>query len=342
MGETEEITQSPPEVPQISQQSMEHMPFALVIADMRKKDNPLVYVNPAFEEVTGYKASSVLGRNCRFLQGKNTEESSRNVIRDALEAAEEVSVDIINYRADGEEFNNRLLLTPLFDDDGNLTHFLGIQSHRAADAGMRQQYEQLEVSMRELRHRVKNHLAMLLSFVKLQANEVPDLEEKLEVLASRVRTLNLLYDDLEGGRERQTETVSLGAYISRICSALNMMDGRRRVVMNVAANPIDCNVDTAANIGLLMSEILTNAMQHGFSDNESGTVLVKLTDRTEGDQKVRLSVEDDGKGLPAGCKWPNEGNLGARIVRDLVKRLNADLTVESSSDGTAVTIDICL
>lgn len=334
------VSESPPAFTEISRKSMENLPFSIVVADMRHDDNPLVYVNPAFEKVTGYQASAVLGRNCRFLQGSDTEKTSRNVIRDALSAGEETSVDITNYRADGEKFVNRLLLTPLHNEDGDLTHFMGIQSHRAKDAGMRHRYEELDQSMRELRHRVKNHLSMLLSLVRLQAKEVPELEGKLDVLASRVRALNLLYDDFTKTGNGSDEAVSLSAYVARVCSALNMIDGRRRVILNVDAEAIECPVDKAANVGLIVSELLTNAMQHAFQGDEPGMVQVELEATSADSECLVVVVRDDGHGLPKGCDWPNKGNLGARIVRELANRLDADLSVESNADGTTVRLEI--
>lgn len=324
-----------PDVPGISRRSMEELPFSLVVADMRLPDNPLVYVNPTFERTTGYQASAVIGRNCRFLQGPDTETTSREVIRNALNAGEEASVDIINYRADGEKFVNRLLLSPLHDEEGNVTHFLGIQSHEAKDAVLREKYDEVEESMRELRHRVKNHLSMLLSLVRLQAANAPDLASKLDVLAGRVRALSVLYDDFARVGDDAQEVVSLGAYLSRLCGALNMLDGRGQVLVNFDAAKVECGVDKAGQIGMLVSELLTNAMQHAFDDDQSGTVEVELELRESG-ETLRLAVCDDGRGLPEGSNWPDEGNLGANIVKGLVGQLSAEIDVESDSSGTRV------
>ncbi len=97
----------------------------IVIADPNAPDCPIIYCNPAFERMTGYCASEVLGRNCRFLQGPDTDRTIVANIRDALREGRALQVTIKNYRKDGTPFWNKLSLSPLRDDSGNLTHFVG-------------------------------------------------------------------------------------------------------------------------------------------------------------------------------------------------------------------------
>ncbi|MFW5763704.1 MAG: adenylate/guanylate cyclase domain-containing protein [Coleofasciculus sp.] len=100
----------------------------IVIADARLPDMPLIYVNPAFERITGYSDAEVLGYNCRFLQGKDTSQPAVDQLRAAIKAGENCTVTLLNYRKDGTPFWNELTLSPIYDDGNNLTHFVGIQS----------------------------------------------------------------------------------------------------------------------------------------------------------------------------------------------------------------------
>lgn len=100
----------------------------IVIADARQPDMPLIYVNPAFEAVTGYAAGEVIGRNCRFLQGPGTDQETLEVIRRALAERRGCVVELLNYRKDGSPFWNRLSITPVADTAGEVTHFIGVQS----------------------------------------------------------------------------------------------------------------------------------------------------------------------------------------------------------------------
>ena len=109
-------------------------PIATVISNPRRPDNPLEVANPAFCALTGYAESEIVGRNCRFLAGEATEPWITDRIRDAINARSPVLVDILNYRRDGTEFRNAVLVTPLFDEEGQIEWFLGSQVELAADA----------------------------------------------------------------------------------------------------------------------------------------------------------------------------------------------------------------
>ncbi|PPK90805.1 PAS domain S-box-containing protein [Kineococcus xinjiangensis] len=102
--------------------------LAFCISDPRVPDNPLVWVNPAFERATGYTADEVLGRNCRFLQGPDTDREAVGRLRKALDAGEPVSEILLNYRADGTAFWNEVVISPVRDATGAVTHHVGVQS----------------------------------------------------------------------------------------------------------------------------------------------------------------------------------------------------------------------
>lgn len=100
---------------------------SIVVADARSPELPIIYVNAQFFAVTGYRAAEVIGRNCRFLQGPESEPEAIAQIRSALEHQRTCSVVITNYRKDGSTFRNELTISPLMDDHGTVTHFVAIQ-----------------------------------------------------------------------------------------------------------------------------------------------------------------------------------------------------------------------
>ena len=120
----------------------------ITIADARLPDRPLIYVNEGFERVTGYSVAEVLGRNCRFLQGPASDPAAVAEIRAAVAEHRECVVEILNYRRDGTTFWNRLSITPVRNDLGEVTHYIGIQSdvsaRRQAEQGLRRAMEALE------------------------------------------------------------------------------------------------------------------------------------------------------------------------------------------------------
>jgi len=100
----------------------------ILITDAKLPDNPIIYSSPAFQDCTGYSAEEVTGKNCRFLQGPGSDATVVAQIRDAINQGSRFSGEILNYRKNGEPFWNHLRLEPFHDSDGNLTHFVGIQS----------------------------------------------------------------------------------------------------------------------------------------------------------------------------------------------------------------------
>ncbi|WP_084046031.1 GGDEF domain-containing protein [Deinococcus hopiensis] len=99
-----------------------------IVISSNEGDRPIMYCNRAFERLTGYPSNEILGRNCRFLQGEDTDPETRTRLRQAVDAGEEVDVVILNYRKNGTPFWNALNLAPLHDSQGHVTHFVGIQT----------------------------------------------------------------------------------------------------------------------------------------------------------------------------------------------------------------------
>lgn len=120
----------------------------VTIADARLPDRPLIYANEGFVRMTGYSVAEVLGRNCRFLQGENADEPTREEIRAALDERRDCVVEIRNYRKDGTPFWNRLSISPVRDAAGEVTHFIGIQSdvtaRREAEEALRRSKEAMQ------------------------------------------------------------------------------------------------------------------------------------------------------------------------------------------------------
>ncbi len=118
--------------------------MAMIVTNPRETDNPIVFVNDAFCRLSGYPREEVLGRNCRFLQGPDTDPASVDRIRDAVAAAEPIEIDIRNHRRSGDGFWNRLLIAPIRDIDGALDYFF------ASHADVTDEYENRARREREL------------------------------------------------------------------------------------------------------------------------------------------------------------------------------------------------
>ena len=106
----------------------EEREMSVVFTDPGLPDNPMIYVSEEFARQTGYSVEESLGRNCRFLQGPETDPNAVEAIRCALKARTRFMIDILNYRKDGSSFVNRLRIRPLFDEEGRLLYYVGAQN----------------------------------------------------------------------------------------------------------------------------------------------------------------------------------------------------------------------
>jgi PAS domain S-box-containing protein len=107
--------------------AIRHSPIATVVSDPNQADNPLIAVNAAFCDMTGYQESEILGRNCRFLRGPDTENGQTEKLRSAIYARRPALAELINYRKDGSRFRNAVMIAPMFDDSGEIEYFVGSQ-----------------------------------------------------------------------------------------------------------------------------------------------------------------------------------------------------------------------
>ena len=114
-------------IPQILTQILDGSVNGITLSDPDQDDNPIVYANKAFEKISGYSNDETVGRNCRFLQGQEKDQEELQLIRDAIKNNKPVEVTLKNFRKNGELFYNRLSITPLFDNEGHLIYFLGVQ-----------------------------------------------------------------------------------------------------------------------------------------------------------------------------------------------------------------------
>ncbi|HEX8468538.1 MAG TPA: PAS domain-containing protein [Allosphingosinicella sp.] len=142
--------------------SIDHSPIASVITAARLPDNPIVAVNRAFCELTGYERDEIVGRNCRFLAGAGTEPAPQATLRRAVAEARPALVELTNYRKDGTAFLNAVMVAPVLGEDGELAYFLGSQMDVGSGPGLstprRQQSKQLVQTLTPRQLQVLAHM----------------------------------------------------------------------------------------------------------------------------------------------------------------------------------------
>ncbi|OWU67135.1 hypothetical protein ATO2_16085 [Roseovarius sp. 22II1-1F6A] len=317
--------------------------IAMVLTDPRQKDNPIIYVNRAFEAMTGYSRSAAIGRNCRFLQGEKTDPKTVAQLRQAIKDCTDVSVEILNYRADGVAFRNRLTISPIEDHDSECAYFVGLQLAVGQDTDKSEgdaarQGDVVDDHLSEIQHRVKNHLSMIVGMIRMQSRKSGD-ADGFAALARRIESLQLLYEEMSlSDHMNNRDVIPLGTYLSRIVNSIAHIDGRAGVRVTTEIEAVDANTHDATQLGLVLSEVVTNAFQHAFEGRDVGLLEVRLTNLSSGG--IRLVVADDGIGMPEGLTWPKPGSLGGKIMQGLVDSLDGKFDITRGDTGTIITIDV--
>ena len=309
----------------------------MVVSDPRLEDNPIIYVNHAFTKQTGYARSAAVGRNCRFLQGEETSIATVDKLRASIQAQESVSVDILNYRASGEPFMNRLLVAPLSDENGELRYYVGIQkelnaNQRDTDA------ERMNQQLSEVQDRVEADMSMIIGMVRHQSNLSMQPAE-YAALTRRIETLQLLYEEMAlSDRHSNEDSIHMGSYISRLACAIGHVYGRSGIRLNLQVEPLNASMEIASRVGLVTSELLSNSFEHAFDRIETGLVEVRMSQLSGGG--LRLTVSDDGLGIPNSMQWPSTATMGGRMVAGLIEGLEGTMQLARGAAGSYVTIDV--
>lgn len=329
----------------------------MVITDPGKPDNPIVFCNEAFQKLSGYSREEIIGRNCRFLQGPDTDKESVRRIHDAVASGKPIDIDLLNYRKDGTTFWNALYLSPVRNESGEIQFFFASQldvtdrveaqrtiaeqkaiverevEKRTAD--LTAALEAKTLLLHEVDHRVKNNLTMIGSLLRLQARTIADpaITAKLEAMLERVDALATVHRRLY--QSEDVQRFDIGAFCQNLVADVVGSSGRGDIVTDVSIERIDVPAGMASALGLVLNEVLTNAIKHAFANGRGGKLSVSAQ-RENG--KAKLSIADDGPGFNGGT--PPAGGLGTTLINRLSKQVGAKVEWTSGAQGTRVDIQL--
>jgi PAS domain S-box-containing protein len=311
---------------------------SIVISDPNQPDDPLVYVNPAFERTTGYTAEEVLGRNCRFLQNEDRDQPGVGELRAAVHEGRHCSVVLRNYRKDGTLFWNELSIYPVRDEEHRVTNFVGVQNDiteriRAEEILSEIRRTERRRIARDLHDIVLQDLSGALQSLRLTDLQAKgsgmalDLEEELEALGRASSGLRSAIYDLRQERERP--------FLESVESLveLNQLATPEREIRLIVEDGFSAGLSRKASIELLriLQEALANVRRH------SAATIVEVGLRTD-DEAILLVVADDGRGFDPGSA---RAGIGLSAMRERVEELRGEIEVSSRpGDGTEVTVRV--
>lgn len=319
---------------------LDQIPIAIAVSDLSGEER-IVYVNPFLEKLFGLAAAALEGRNWEVLEGDGFGDEKHRRLGEAI-VAESDSAGTFRIRRPQSDSTVVDVYSNVIENEAGrpcfrLVALVDVSAHSSADgAEIESRIREKDTLLRELQHRVKNNLQMITALIRLEMRNVaaPD-QEKFERLAGRVDALSILYRTLSG-EGHEEEEVDLGVYLSEIASAVMRSHAVEGITLDMKVDAYPVSVNTAMPTGLVVNELLTNALKHAFRGREAGTITLKSV--VDGDG-CRVVVADDGVGLPEGESWPKPGKLGALIARTLRENARAEFEVTSApGQGTRVTI----
>jgi PAS domain S-box-containing protein len=330
--------------------------MAMIVADAGQDDLPVVFANDAFLRLTGYDRHEVIGRNCRFLQGPETDPATVARIRDAVRAGRDIAVEILNYRKDGAPFWNALYLSPVRDEGGTIRYFFGSQldvtdkkraelelierkdgleravGERTRD--LRAALEQKTVLLNEVDHRVKNNLQLISSLVVLQLrrSQDPAVKTALQDVLGRVNAVATVHRRLFQGDDVARFDVS--SFVRDLTDDLASQAAERGVAIELELEPVSVPASKAAPLSLVLHEIVGERLRDGFEGRGGGLLSLRVY-RENG--HYCIVVQDDGvfRARPA-----TDPGAGRYIVDLLARQLKAELKWEQANPGTRVVISM--
>jgi|GEM_PF-6014145 PAS domain S-box-containing protein len=297
-----------------------------------------VFCNSVAESIFGVGPGELVGKPLSmFITNEHLGELGR-LAHKAKALEEDVIQDIVG--ADGIARKLQLRIVPEFDSKHHLTAaiavFKEISEQRETENARDERDIEEKVLLRELEHRVKNSLNIIMSLLSLDAQRLTDESAKhIVVMAeARIRSVSLLYDYLS--HSATYDRVNSADYVHDLIQLLKetYIYGRNDVRMRELVDSFEVDSRFCLPMGLIINELLSNALKYAFPSGQGGTVTIELR-KTE--SEALLSVRDDGVGLPESSDWKSSAGFGLKLVNDLVNQLRGKIEI-TNRRGLAVTI----
>lgn len=240
--------------PELLAEALKASVDGIVIAECGENDFPIIFVNPAFERMTGYSAEEVIGKDCRFLNQRDRDQQELDVLRKAIQAQESCLVTLLNNKKSGEPFWNELSLSPVFDGNGKLTHYIGVQK----DVTERVQQEQNIQERHQNLMDKKDELEELANrdpltglhnrrYFEQELSRLWAIHQRLDAIMAvafididSFKLYNDHYGHLEGDKALKAVADKIAESFSRQADLVARFGGEEFVVVATLENGVDC------------------------------------------------------------------------------------------------------
>jgi PAS domain S-box-containing protein len=319
----------------ILKRAVESISTGITIADL---DGKILYTNPAEARMHGYEVGELIGKNVNIFvpEDKKTDKQLRD--REKISHWIEWQREIINVRRDGSSFPVLLKSIPVKGSGEKPCYIItlceDITERKRIEDTLRQSLDDKEVLIREINHRTKNSLAVILSLLRIQEKDLSngDAKSYLRDIQNRIKSMTMIHDRLS--RTENFSRLNFSEFIASLANHLfhSYKLDPERVSLNVSIPDIYVDVNLMMPCGLIINELVSNAFKYAFPEDKEGEVFIEIHER-EGDE-ITLIVKDNGIGISSNLDAErNTESLGLQIVSALTNQIFGRLEL-LHDDGT--------
>jgi PAS domain S-box-containing protein len=287
-------------------------------------------------------ADRIIGLNHQELLGKTIEEAFPNLAKTEIPdmykrvARGKIGHQSFEIEYKDERFSGFYQVFVFCTTPGGIAvDFIDISARKRSEEMTQRNAEQKEILLREIHHRVKNNLAIVISLLNFQMrrNDDPELARMIRDIQLRIRSMALIHEHLY--KSENLDRIPLASYAQSLSAIILSAFSGQNIKLSTNLDAIDVSIETALPIGLILNELLTNAFKYAFPKNSEGTIEINLL-REEG-ENCTLTVKDNGVGLPDSFSLESELSLGMYIIRLLTEQLDGSVEIEGKN-GTSFII----
>ena len=318
-------------------QVVDQSPVSIVITDL---EGNIEYVNPRALELTGYTGDELLGENPRILKSGKTSVKEYKVLWATILRGKTWKGVLLNKKKNGELFWEDTIISPIKNKLGIMTHFLSVKEditdRKIAEEKVSNLLREKEILLKEVHHRIKNHMNNIIGFFMLQEQTLKDSQAKsvLQDARSRVQSMMVLYDRLY--RSVDLQALPFNDYFSPLIDQLICdFPNAKSVQIKKSLTDVSVSPDILYPLGIIANEIITNAMKYAFVDRRYGTISITAEIHRK---RGWIEIADDGVEMPKSISLQKSTGFGLQLIRMMAKQIKGKVKI-IRSHGTTFRIE---